>query len=94
MPKELSTEKSTRADRMPPKLVTLVANYLARLLCQAINNSIKKDCFPKIAKVASVTPIDKKKDVKNSVLNFRPVSVLNFFSKIYENILKRNSWKE
>ena len=79
---------------MPPKLVTLVANYLARLLYQAINNSTKKDCFPKIAKVASVTPVDEKKDVKNSVLNFRPISVLNFFSKIYENILKHNSWKE
>ena len=79
---------------MPPKLVTLVANYLARLLYQAINNSTKKDCFPKIAKVVSVTPVDEKKDVKNSVLNFRPISVLNFISKIYENILKHNSWKE
>ena len=44
--------------------------------------------FPENAKVASVTPIDKKTDDKNSVLNFRPISILNCFSKVYENILK------
>ena len=44
--------------------------------------------FSKNAKVASVTPIDKKTDDKNSVLNFCPISVLNCFSKVYKNILK------
>ena len=43
---------------------------------------------PENAKVGSVTPIDKKTDEKNSVLNFRPIGVLNCFSKVYENILK------
>ena len=44
--------------------------------------------FPKNAKVASVTPIDKKTDDKNSVLNSSPIIVLNCFSKVYQNILK------
>ena len=44
--------------------------------------------FPENANVASVTPIDKKTDEKNSVLNFRPISVLNCLLKVYENILK------
>ena len=44
--------------------------------------------FPENAKVASVTTIDKKSDDKNSALNFRPISILNCFSKVYENILK------
>ena len=44
--------------------------------------------FPKNAKVASVTPIDKNTDDNNSVLNFRPISILNCFSKVYEKILK------
>ena len=35
-----------------------------------------------------VTPIDKKTDDKNFVLNFRPINVLDCFSKVYENILK------
>ena len=44
--------------------------------------------FPENGKVASVTLIDQKTDDKNSVLNFCPISVLNCFSKVYENILK------
>ena len=44
--------------------------------------------FPENAKVALVTPIDKKTDDKNSVLNFRLISVLNCFSKVYGDILK------
>ena len=69
-------------------LVTLATNYLAGPLSQSINNSIKKGMFPENAKVASVNPRDKKTDDKDSVLNFRPISVLNCFSKVYEKILK------
>ena len=79
---ELSTEKSAGVDTIPPKLVNLAANYLPGPLSQSINNGIKN------AKVASVTPIDKITDDKNSVLNFRPISILNCFSKVYENILQ------
>ena len=86
--RELSTEKSAGVDTIPPKLVRLAANYLAGPLSQSINNSIKKGMFPENAKVASVTPIDKKTDDKNSALNFRPISILNCFSKVYESILK------
>ena len=74
--KELSTEKSAGVDTIPPKLVKLAVNYLAGPLPLSINNSIKKQVFPEKAKVASVTPIDKKTDDKNSVLNFRPISIL------------------
>ena len=44
--------------------------------------------FPENAKVALVTPTDKKTDDKNSVLNFRLISVLNCFSNVYGDILK------
>ena len=57
---------------------------LSQRLADAINNSVSKGVFPDNAKIASVSPIDKKSDDKNKVLNFRPVSVLNTFSKIYQ----------
>ena len=44
--------------------------------------------FSENAKITSVTSMDKKTDDKNSVLNFGPISILNCFSKVYENILK------
>ena len=44
--------------------------------------------FPDIAKIAGVSPLDIDTDDKYFVTNFRPVSVLNTFSKIYEKIVK------
>ena len=44
--------------------------------------------FSENAKDASLIPIDKETDDRTSVLNFCPISILNCFSTVYENILK------
>ena len=44
--------------------------------------------FPDAAKFAAVSPVDKGTDNKNSISNFRPVSVLSVFSKIFEAVIK------
>ena len=44
--------------------------------------------FPDIAKIAGVSSLDKDTDDKYFVTNFRPVGVLNTFSKIYKKIVK------
>ena len=75
-------------DKIPPKLVKISAEVLSQPPADAINNSISKGVFPDNAKISSVSPIDKQSDDKNKVSNFRPVSVLNAFSKIYESVIK------
>ena len=50
-----------------------------------MNNSITSPTFPDRAKVAAIVPINKKTDIKYTVSNFGPVSLLNCFSKIYED---------
>ena len=57
-------------------------------LTQAINCCLRQGIFPENAKVASVVPLDKGKPDKYDVLNYRPVSILNAFSKIYEKVIK------
>ena len=47
-----------------------------------MNKSITSSTFPARAKVATAVPIDKKADNKYNLSNFRPVSLLNCFSKI------------
>ena len=47
-----------------------------------INKSIKENVFPDSAKIALVVPFDKEKPDRNEISNYRPVSVLNTFSKI------------
>ena len=55
-----------------------------------MNNSITSSTFPVKAKVATVVPIDKKTDNKYNVSNFRPVSLLNCFSKICDNYINNH----
>ena len=75
-------------DTIPPKLVKLSADFLTPLLTKAINLSIAQNVFPENAKTASVIPLDKDKLSKNEMSNFRPVNVLNKFSKVYERVIR------
>ena len=58
------------------------------LLTKPVNTSIAQNVFPENAKIASVIPLDKGKPNKNEMSNFRPASVLNTFSKVYERAIK------
>ena len=86
--KNIDDKKAAGTDKIPPKLVKISAEVLSQPLADAINNSISKGVFPDNAKIASVSPIDKQSNDKNKVSNFRPVSVLNTSSKIYESAMK------
>ena len=86
--KSLDGRKSTGEDQIPPKLVSLAANELTNTLTTAINSSIRNSRFPNDAKKAAVCPLDKGEPNRTVERNFRPVSVLNTFSKIYEKVLK------
>ena len=55
-----------------------------------MNNSITSSTVPNRAKVAPIVHIGKKTDNKYTVSNLRPVSLLNCFSKIYENYIKNH----
>ena len=86
--KSLNTKKASGTDKILTKLVKLASDFLSTSLATAINNSLASSKFADIAKVATVIPIDKKTDDKYDISNFRPVSLLNCFSKVYENIIK------
>ena len=80
--------KSTGEDQIPPKRVLLAADDLAAPLTDAINSSIRNYRFPDNGKRAAVCPLDKGEANRTVERNFRPVNILNMFSKIYEKILK------
>ena len=56
------------------------------ILRYIINKELKENKFSKNAKIALVRPIYKKDD-RNKIKNYRQVSLLNGFSKIYERFL-------
>ena len=85
---KINIKKSTGEDQIPPKLVKLSSKHLLKPVTNAVNSSIRSSVFPKKAKRAAVTPLDKCGKDKNTIGNFRPVSVLNVFSKFFENVIK------
>ena len=84
----LNSKKPTVIDTIPTKLIKVAVNFLTPLLTKSINSSIEHNIFPDLAKTALVVPLDKGKPNKNDIANFRPVSILNTFSKIYERVIK------
>ena len=55
---------------------------------QAISWSLRRGIFPYNAKIASVALLDKRKPDIYDVLNYRPVNILNAFTKVNEKIIK------
>ena len=84
----INDKKSTGEDKIPPKLVHLAARELSVPLTKAINISIRNSKFPEREKKTAVTPLDKGEPIRTVEKNFRPVSILNPFSKIYEKFVK------
>ena len=66
----------------------LLANILSEPLTKTINDSLTMGIFPDAAKIAAVSSIYKGTDNKNNISNFRPVSLLTVFSKIFEAVIK------
>ena len=84
--KGINIKKATGPDTIPPKLVRMSADIIDSHLCNLINMDIDNDDFSDGGKIASVRPLFKKKS-RNKIENYRPISILNTFSKIYERYI-------
>ena len=73
-------------DQIKPVIIKHVVNAIAPSLSVLLNNCISDGVFPDELKVARVTPIYKGGGI-DIYKNYRPVSVLNSFSKIFERII-------
>ena len=73
-------------DELSPKQMKTIACYIAEPLTYLCNISLTKGIFPQELKRANVIPLYKSGN-QMSVNNYRPVSVLPVFSKIYEKIV-------
>ena len=59
-------------------------------LTNIINSDLKRNAFSDSAKVASIRPIFKGKGERTEIKNYRPVSILNCFSKVYKRFILEN----
>ena len=63
------------------------AHLLAQPISYLFNQSIESGKFPSALKSAKIIPLHKKGS-RSDVNNYRPISLLNIFSKIFEKIMK------
>ena len=81
--KSLKTKTSTGDDGISVKLMKYLAPALINALTLIINQSLITGIFPDQLKIAKVIPLYKK-DNADMVNNYRPVSLLNALSKVFE----------
>ena len=82
----LKKSKSSGPNSIPVKLLKVLDPHISIQLSQIINVSFLNGIFPDKLKIAKVIPIFKKGDAsKNS--NYRPISLLSVFSKIFEKLM-------
>jgi hypothetical protein len=82
----LNNTNSTGYDGICTKIVKRVAPLIASHMSYIINLCIEQGVFPEKLKLAIVRPLFKKGD-KENMDNFRPIALLNVFSKIIEKVI-------
>ena len=84
--KNMNPNKSVRSDVPRIRFVKLSARIISPYLSKLYKKSVEYGVFPESLKFAEVVPIYKN-GKKNDVNNYRPISLLSPFSKIFESLV-------
>ena len=82
----LNVRKSSGFDHIPSFFVKLAGPVISEPLSVLVNYSITLGIFPEVLKVAKVIPVYKSGSRHNPT-NYRPISLLSCFAKIFEKLL-------
>jgi len=80
--KSLKTKNSCGCDEIPIKILKLNVPFIISPLTYICNKSLSSDVFPQRLKCTTIKPVYKKRD-KLLTTNYRPISLLTSFSKIF-----------
>ena len=82
----LKSNDSFGVDEIPITIIKAVIPYIAKIFSKILNCCLSNGIFPDSMKIAKVCPIYKSGE-KNDFTNYRPISLLPSFSKIFEKIV-------
>lgn len=82
----LNNTNSVGIDGINTKLIKTCATFISEPLSYLVNMSLEQGIFPELLKSSIVKPLFKKGDVTN-MSNYRPVTLIPVFSKIFEKIM-------
>ena len=82
----ISELENSKASDIPVRIIKKSSRLISPFLAKHINESMANGVFPNILKIGKITPVFKKDD-KELFENYRPVSTLPIFGKIYEKVI-------
>lgn len=85
----LNTNKASGPDSISARLLKVAHDILSKPLCAIFNLSLSQKYFPNVWKLANVIPVFKK-DLRNLVENYRPISLLSVVSKTFEKCIYKH----
>ena len=83
MIKSLKPKHSCGHDGLTMKFIKQIAPHISKPLTLIINQSLMTGILPNALKIAKVIPLFKKDDPE-TIDNYRPISLLTAFSKVFE----------
>ena len=84
-------KKSLGPNSIPIYILKIANQFFSDKLCAIVNLSFQTGIFPDLCKLAKVIPIFKKEDPLLCE-NYRPISLLPIFSKIFEKIIYKQMY--
>ena len=84
----ISNLKNGKSSDFPIRVIKQLSSVLSPALAVQFNRLISQGLFPSVLKLGKITPIYKK-DNEELLENYRPVSTLPIFGKIFEKIIHK-----
>lgn len=84
--KKMRATLSVGPDGIPSAILKTYHDIFTPVLCSIFNNSLRLGTFPETWKVAAVVPV-LKSGKKGDICNYRPISLLSPFSKLFEMVV-------
>ena len=84
--KGLKVGKASGPNGLSNRILKELSSQLAQPLCSLFNQSLRSGIMPATYKEANVCPVPKKGDL-SSASNYRPISLLNSESKVFEKTI-------
>lgn len=86
--KSLKNGTSPGIDNISSSLIKIIYPKILNVLVHLVNLSFERGIFPDVLKIAVVIPLHKNGPV-NNCNNYRPISLLSTFAKIFEKLMKK-----